>query len=192
MDHKSDHTSDAHLLAQLKTGDLPAFDLLYKRYWKDIYAIAFRRLQHAQHAQDITQDIFLQLWQKRTELRIDNLPAYLATSARNKVFNLRVREQRFTPINELLADVQQHAEATDAQLIRDEFRVAYTALLKGLTPVQKQIFTLKYFEDLSTDEIAGQLSLSRKTVQNQNSMALAKLRSSLGLLAMLIFLCKNW
>lgn len=191
MDHKSDFISDAQLLSQLKSGERAAFDALYQRYWKDVYRIAFKRLQHEAHAQDITQDIFLLLWQKRAELRIDNLPAYLATSARNKVFNLRIKEQRFTPITELLADVRQHADQTDAQLIREEFKIAYTALLKGLTPVQQQIFELKYFEDFDTDEIAEKLSLSKKTVQNQNSLALAKLRSSLGLLALLILMYKN-
>jgi RNA polymerase sigma-70 factor (family 1) len=190
MDHNSDLTSDATLLALLKAGDPPAFDALYKRYWKDIYAIAFKRLQHSQQAQDITQDIFLQLWQKRSSLLIENLPAYLATSARNKVFNLRLKEQRFTPITELLSEVRQHADLADARLIRDEFKIAYSALLKGLTPVQKEIFELKYFEDFSTDEIAEKLSLSKKTVQNQTSLALSKLRSSLGLLALLILFYK--
>ncbi|SHN21064.1 RNA polymerase sigma factor [Mucilaginibacter sp. OK098] len=185
---EDDKVQDKLLLLKLKDGSTEAFDALYEKYWKEIYTAAFKRLQDPAQAKDITQDIFLQLWLKREENNIDNLPAYLFTATKNKVFNWMEKERRFTPVPELLLQLKTSRDQTDAELLRKEFMKAYEALIDTLTQSQQQIFRMRYQQDLSTSEIAELLDISRKTVQNQLGKAVAQLRASLLLVSLVILM----
>jgi RNA polymerase sigma factor (sigma-70 family) len=184
---QDDRAEDELLLLQLKEGNEQAFDHLYDKYWQQVYAAAFKRLQDPARAKDITQDIFLQLWLKRMEKGIGNLPAYLSVAVRNNVWKLMRKEERYTPIPELLFNLGA-MDRTDAELLRGEFEKAYEALVDALTPAQQTIFRMRYHEDMSTSLIAGELEISRKTVQNQLRLAVAHLRASLTLILLLFLL----
>lgn len=179
---------DKLLLLKLKEGSIEAFDALYDKHWKSVYAAAFKRLQDPDQAKDITQDIFLQLWLKREESRIDNLPAYLHIATRNKVYNWMEKERRFVPVPELMLQLKSSRDQTDADLIRKDFEAACEALINTLTTSQQHIFRMRYQQDMSTSEIADVLSISRKTVQNQLGKAVAQLRASLLLLSIIILI----
>ncbi|TSJ40537.1 RNA polymerase sigma-70 factor [Mucilaginibacter corticis] len=183
-----DKIQDKLLLLKLKEGNTDAFDALYEKYWKGVYAAAFKRLQNPDQAKDITQDVFLQLWLKRESTNIDNLPAYLFTATRNKVFNWMEKERRYTPVPELLLQLKTSCDQTDAEVLRKEFMKACEALINTLTESQQRIFRMRYQQDLSTSEIADLLSISRKTVQNQLGKAVAQLRASMLLLALIMLL----
>ncbi len=83
--------NDAELLALLSNASKPAFDKLYNKYWKQVYNTAYKRLNDTDKAQDVAQDVFVQLWIRGTKAPIENLSAYLHTAARNGVFNLPSR-----------------------------------------------------------------------------------------------------
>lgn len=168
------------LLQQLQGNEVAAFDALYDKYWGAVYTAAYKRLKDANYAKDITQDIFLQLWHRRHELEIENLSAYLYTSVRNNVLKWMEKEQRITPIPELLDQTNASKDAADAKLLRKEFMIKYENLINTLTSSQQQIFRMRYQLDLSTAEIAEQLNVSRKTVQNQLGKSMANLRELLG------------
>jgi RNA polymerase sigma-70 factor (family 1) len=185
---EDDKVHDKLLLLKLKDGSTEAFDALYEKYWKGIYAAAFKRLQDPAQAEDITQDVFLQLWLKREENNIDNLPAYLFTATKNKVFNWMEKERRFIPVPELLLQLKTSCDQTDAEVLRKEFMKAYEELISTLTQSQQQIFRMRYQQDLSTSEIAERLDISRKTVQNQLGKAVAQLRASLLLISLVILI----
>ena len=185
---EDDKVQDKLLLLKLKEGNTDAFDALYEKYWKEIYTAAFKRLQDPAQAKDITQDVFLQLWLKREENNIDNLPAYLFTATKNKVYNWMEKERRFTPVPELLLQLKTSHDQTDAEILRKEFMKAYEALIDTLTQSQQQIFRMRYQQDLSTSEIAELLDISRKTVQNQLGKAVAQLRASLLLVSLVILI----
>jgi RNA polymerase sigma-70 factor (family 1) len=180
---KDDSVDDKLLLLKLKEGNREAFDVLYEKYWQGIYAAAFKRLQDSDQAKDMTQDVFLQLWLKREESDISNLSGYLYTSVKNMIFNWMERERRFTPVPELLLHLKVSMDKADAGILLKEFMQAYEALIATLTPSQQVIFRLRYQQDLSTTEIAEQLDISRKTVQNQLTKAVAQLRASLTLIS---------
>lgn len=181
--------ADKWLLAQLKEGSRTAFDALYERYWEQVYGAAYKRLQDAGFAKDITQDIFLQLWLRRGELEIDNLPAYLFTAVRNNVFKRMEKEKRYTPIPELMSLPDAPSNAADGTILRKEFMKVYEALIKTLTPSQQEIFRMRYQQDMTTAQIAEQLNISRKTVQNQLGKSIIHLRESL--LVALVFLLQQ-
>ena len=171
-------SNDQLLLQQLQSNDAAAFDALYDRYWKLVYSAAYKRLKDENYAKDITQDIFLQLWQRRHQLTITHLPAYLYTAVRNNVLKLMEKTQRITPVPELLE--QTANEGADAALLRKEFMIKYENLINTLTASQQQIFRMRYQQELSTAEIAEKLNISRKTVQNQLGKSMNNLRELLG------------
>lgn len=171
---------DVTLLGKLKEGSMEAFNALYDRYWETVYNAAFKRLGDADPAKDITQDFFLQLWNRRQELHILNLPAYIHTAVRNRVLNVLEARRQFLPMANLLLQEPVAGEHADALARRNEWIRQYNALIEALPPARQEIFRLRYNEGVSSEEIARQLNISRKTVQNQLGKALAKLRSTLG------------
>ena len=179
MAESQEQTSiDQLLLQQLQNSDAAAFDALYDKYWKLVYSAAYKRLKDENYAKDITQDIFLQLWQRRHQLTITHLPAYLYTAVRNNVLKWMEKTQRITPVPELLE--QTANEGADAALLRKEFMIKYENLINTLTAAQQQIFRMRYQQELSTAEIAEKLNISRKTVQNQLGKSMNNLRELLG------------
>ncbi|RZM00881.1 MAG: hypothetical protein EOO88_58355, partial [Pedobacter sp.] len=93
-----DSADDAVLLAQLNVGSKSAFDVLYNRHWELVYRSAYKRLNDAEKAQDVAQDVFVQLWIRGNKSLIENLPAYLLVSARNGVFKVMEKEARHIDI----------------------------------------------------------------------------------------------
>lgn len=176
---------DAMLLQKLKEGNTMAYRALYSKYWEQTYNSIYKRLKNHDQAEDITQDIFLQLWVKREEVQIENLGAYLFVSGRNSVYRWMAEQHKFTPIAGLITELESYGERPDAKLLTMEFMRAYEALIDTLPGAQQTIFRLRYQQDLSPDEIATQLDLSPKTVRNQLGRALATLRSSLTALAVI-------
>ncbi|MBC6491401.1 RNA polymerase sigma factor [Flavihumibacter stibioxidans] len=181
-------TNDHQLLMELKSGSNLAFDALYDRYWEAVYTAAYKRLRDESSAKDITQDIFLQVWLRRNELEISNLKAYLLTAVRNNVLKKMEKENRFVPVPLLLLQLKTAGDKADADLMEKEFLKLYDAMVQSLTPSQQQIFRMRFQHDLSTEEIAEKLDISRKTVQNQLGKSVARLRESLLFFAVLFLL----
>ncbi|MGF1923499.1 MAG: RNA polymerase sigma factor, partial [Bacteroidia bacterium] len=152
------------------------------------YNAAYKRLKDADYAKDITQDIFLQIWHRRKEMNIEHFAPYLFTAVRNNVFKWIQKEQKFTPIPELLAHLSHAKDQADAELLRKEFMLKYEALVNTLTPAQQEIFRMRFHDDLSTKEIAEKLNITRKTVQNQLGKSVTQLRDSLDLLYIVVLL----
>lgn len=182
---------DKELLLMLSEGDEKAFRELYARYWKKLYAAAFKRIPDHDAVKDILQDIFLQLWLRREHLDITHLSAYLFHAVRNQVFKRFEKDRRYVPIETLLLELGYSAATADMRVLREELRKAYEALLATLTPSQQTIVQLRFEEDLTTDEIAQRLDISRKTVQNQLRIALLQIRSTL-VSVLVLTLLKDW
>lgn len=174
------HTyNDSELTGLLKSGDQNAYIALYSKYWAQTYNHIYKRLKDHNQAEDITQDIFLQLWAKREHKEIENLSAYLYGAARNSVYKTIAKQAKFMPIADLLNDIESYHDGADTNLIKIEFLRAYEALINALPEGQKTIFKMRFNEDLSPEEIARALNISPKTVRNQLGKALSSLRASL-------------
>ena len=182
---------DCLLWQKIREGSAESFNILYDKYWEIVYVSAMKRLKNHDQAQDITQDVFSQLWLKRKGLQIDNVPAYLHIAVRNRVLNLFEKERRYIPFEQLLYDnINLQGEYADALALQNEFLNAYRALVDSLPFQRKKIFLQYYEQGLSTEEIARQLVLSRKTVQNQLGRAVSYLRANLSHLFLLwIIIC---
>lgn len=181
----STHT-DQELIALLKLGDELAYRQLYNNHWAQTYNNIYKRLKDHDKAEDITQDIFLQLWIKREVVNIENVAGYLFIAARNCVFRSMEQSAHLIPIADLLTDLESSHDHADGHLLTVEFMRAYEALVNALPEGQQTIFRMRFNEDLSPDEIAAALGLSPKTVRNQLGKAIATLRASMMMLAAIL------
>jgi len=182
-------SEDCRLLEKLREDCVESFNMLYDKYWQTVYINSLKRLKNHDQAQDITQDIFASLWLRRSEQQIENLPAYLYSAVRNRVLNVFEREKRYIPIEQLLFD-RPHPQnnPADALTLQNELLNRYQSLVGSLPSQRKMIFRKYYEEGRSTQEIASQLSLSRKTVQNQLCRAVTFLRTRLSQLFFLVMI----
>lgn len=180
-----DGYTDHELLFLVRKSDRTAFTELYERHWDTVYSQAFRKLKDGDVAKDITQEVFIYLWAHRETNLIGNLEAYLFSCVRNNIFRLLKKESRFICISDLVMEARACCSEADALILQKELVNSYELLIKSMAPAQKLIYEMRFHEDLSTLEIAQQLNISRKTVQNQLTRALTLLRSSLTFIAVL-------
>lgn len=181
----SDSSQDEVLWNKVTQGCEQSFRTLYDKYWQSTYSAAYKRLRDAELAKDIVQEIFTHLWCKRASLQIDNLPGYIHVAVRNRVLKQVSKEKQYHPYFDLLENLSTVHLQADSRLLAKEFFKAYEALIKTLPAKKQLIFRLRYQEDMSTREIALELGVSRKTVQNQLGKAVEQLRVSLILLLVL-------
>jgi RNA polymerase sigma-70 factor (family 1) len=168
---------DSVLVQQLSQDDRKAFEMIYTRYWRLLLDMAWKGLQNKQTAEDLVQGVFLSLWQKREQVHINNLEAYLKTAVRYKVLNHIVRTKRTCEFFESFYGIFQEQNTPESTFLAKnvlELIHAYAAIL----PVKRrEIFMLYIRSRLSTKEIAECLGLSQKTVQNQLGISLQGLRA---------------
>jgi RNA polymerase sigma-70 factor (family 1) len=173
--------SDQTLLELLRDQDVSAFDEIYRRYWRVLYSIVYRRLQSREISEEIVQDIFTSLWVNRQTSAIQNLAAYLSTAAKYKVINHVAREisrQAYTQHqHSLLVTLQNNC--TEETVLHDDFHGALEREIEKLPTKRRQIVKLHKNEDLSLKQVATQLGISEKTAENQYGKALKALKLNL-------------
>ncbi|SFH34060.1 RNA polymerase sigma factor [Pedobacter insulae] len=169
---------DSELLNELANGNRTAFDLLYNRHWKMVFDAAYKRVESVDDAKDIAQEVFVQLWQRRTKSPIKQIKSYLFVAARNGVFKHFEQSNKFVS-NADAAHEEQDPIHADQHLLYKEFVESFAQLVATLPPQQQQIFKMRFEQDMSSQEIAEALGISPKTVRNLLGRSLATLRASL-------------
>lgn len=163
----------------MKSGDRSAFDAIYERYWRKLYAESFKRLKNIQQIEELVQDIFADLWLKRDIKEVLNLKSYLMMCTRYQVFAIYRKERNNPEFEEPLEHMAFYSIHADSLLNEKELK-GCIAIWLALQPAKRgEIFRLKYMEDLTTREISELLNISQKTVQNQLVTAYASLRAFL-------------
>ena len=184
MNHKTQNADTASLVQALGKGSVEAFDQLYSMFRpkvdRVVSAIVGGGISNYQVVNDIAQNVFLNVWKKRSQIAstVKDFNAYLFMMTRNEALNFLSRyTMPFADLKETLPalspdDLQLGAEARDLQS-----RVA--AAVKLLPPQQRRVFELSRIKELSCKEIAQELGLSPKTVENHLSRALKDIRKTL-------------
>jgi RNA polymerase sigma-70 factor (family 1) len=178
--------TDDELVAQLRAGDRMAFEAIYRRYWPLLYAIAYKRLADQEQTADVLQEVFARCWIKREALQIHHLPAYLSSAVRYEVIRYLTRTKTalsfFEPFEALLLE----GETPEERLIAKELQELVYKYADTLPVKKRQIFLLHVRNKLSTREIAGELQIAQKTVQNQLGSALQGLKTHLAPVVLVI------
>lgn len=176
---KDDVYNEKELLQLLAAGDEHAFRRLFDAFRDKIYFYIFRMTESRQTAEDVLQDVFLKLWQERTQLhKIDNLNAWIYRLALNRTINGMKRVARETLI---LAELGRpintpDVPATDDRLIQLELKKMLDLAVEKLPAQQKKVFHLSRVEGLKHKEIASQLNISPFTVKKHMQQALHFIR----------------
>lgn len=183
----------------LAQGSETAFRQLYDKHWPAIYKVAYRYLQSADLAEDIVQEIFSKLWQKRTEFtEVQHLHVYLVTMTRNMAYkHLKKLAIEAVANYEFAKKETPSINAGEAAVLDKQYEALLEQAVELLPPQRKHIFQLAKVEGLSHEAIAERLQISPNTVKNQMVAALQFIRhrlqhhiSSVMLLALLDELTK--
>ncbi|WP_121812233.1 RNA polymerase sigma-70 factor [Mucilaginibacter kameinonensis] len=186
--------SDDRLIALIQVNDLAAFEHIYNKYWSKLYLSAYNILRDRQVSEDITQEVLVSLWMKRSSMQVTtSLNAYLYTAVRYRVFNVlrsgKVKADLFNSLEELFSN-----NGGEEILSEKEINRLLEQGVAELPEKCRQIFLMSRKEHLSTKEIAERLGISPKTVENQLTIALNRLRKTLGdfVCMALIMFCGRW
>lgn len=173
--------TDAELWRQICLDNKKAFDTLFGRYWALIYDTAFAYLKDEDLASQIVHDIFLKIWQKRYSYQIKSFEAYLRVAARYHVYKeLKARKSVSLVYIEDYTNVATAGRSQndgEENIATVELEQALQKSLNQLPKRCREIFCLSRRSHLSNDEISKKLSISKRTVENQLTVALQYLRN---------------
>jgi RNA polymerase sigma-70 factor (ECF subfamily) len=175
---------DATLVNRLLQKDVNAFEQLYDRHSRAIYGLVLRILQQAGTAEEVVQDVFLQLWRNAAQYDSSRGPfvPWLFTLARNRALDtLRLKSERQRRREDQTEELPPVASAPEYEKQLDERRRAerVRALMALLNPKQKRAIELAYFEGLSHSEIAASLKEPLGTVKSWIRNGLLRLKEGL-------------
>lgn len=167
---------DNKLLAELLSkSDELAFTEIYSRFWQKLFAVAYNRLKEIQVAEDIVHDVFASLWANREKIEVELLENYLATATKYMVLGKikrKERERTFNasnqaPILEMQIENSLHYKCI-LELVKNE--------VEKLPEKCRLIFKCSRNEGMPVKQIARELHISPKTVENQLAKALKQLK----------------
>ena len=159
--------------------DNRAFEELFREYFPSLMAFSRRILGNEDDAREVVHQVFINLWEKRSEIDLTtSLKSYLFTSVNNRSLNVIRDRKKFSSeeVPERAGEWDVSAEIESMEL-EEKIRGAIDALPEKC----REIFELNRFDGLTYNEIAKQLDISVKTVENQISKALKILREKVAL-----------
>jgi RNA polymerase sigma factor (sigma-70 family) len=173
------------LFDRVRGGDREAFRKIFRQHMQSVYWAAFGVLQSRADSEEVMQDAFMTMWEKRASIELvgeSTLP-WLVTTARYLALNRRRSEarKRRDPLDEN-ADVLDKALAPENAAVANEARQHIEVVMALMPLVDQEIFWLCLVGDLSYKEAARQLGISHGAVRNRLSRLRARLRSEISLL----------
>lgn len=154
-------------LSKAMLGDTKSFDIIYSFYYPLVTKFILKFVKSQSIAEDITQDIFLNIWNKRADLaKVVSFKAYLFTIAKNQTLNfLRKAATNSTVAMEIINNCELISPSVDNQIQTKEYFEYLNGLINNLTPQSREIFYLCRQEKKTYQEIAEQLQISTNTVK---------------------------
>jgi len=177
------HT-DETLLSLVADDDKEAFTMLYRRYWESLFATASRALRSKTEAADLVQDIFLSIWNRRHDLRINSsLGAYLQTSVRYSVIKYIEKNITRRDYLVLLTEVLVNSQPPDAesQIQVKELQHTIQSAVEQMPKKMREVYQLSRKHHLSHKEIAERLDISDETVKKHIQHALQIIKTAISL-----------
>lgn len=171
--------SASEVTARLKANDEKAFEYLFKEYYQRLSYYAFNYLKDHDLSEETVQQVFCGIWQDRAKYSvIDSWASFLFRAVKNHCLN-QIKHQK---VKDEYQKYQQHVmdgmETSDV-VIEQELEVKILEVIESMPPERKKVFQKSRWEGLKYKEIAQELNISVKTVENQMGKALAFLRKEL-------------
>lgn len=173
--------SDTQILTAIGQGDERIFEQVFRKYYGGLCTYGRSILQDADEAEEIVQNVFVSIWEKRQEIEItQSLKSYLYRAVHNHCLNrikhLKVRDEH----QQYAVHYQEFSYESVSQTVYKNELEQQLAVAIGKLPEQcRIIFKMSRFDELKYQEIADQMGLSVKTIENQIGKALKILRTEL-------------
>lgn len=161
-----------------QNSDQQAFKELYLAYFDRLYKFAFSILHSAEFAEEAVNDVFLNIWQKRSTLKnIASLSSYLFISTKNTSFNYlsKFRKERNTSLDDVLVRFEADELTPETAFFTAEIRSEIEQAINQLPPKTKLVFQMAKVEGMKYKEIADILNISVNTIDNHIATAVKKL-----------------
>lgn len=174
--------TEQELISLLRSGSQFAFERLFENYSQKLYRFSLSYLKSETEAEEIVQDVFLKLWENRDKLRNEtSFQSYLFTIAFNDIrknFNKKARDERYrTEIFDFLSDENPSIE-TNPDF--ETLVVKLESLIDQMPDRRKEIFRKRKQEGKAIRDIAREMEISQKTVENQITEAMNFLKKEFG------------
>ncbi|MFD2555558.1 RNA polymerase sigma factor [Sphingobacterium tabacisoli] len=169
---------DEDWLKQLSEGTNEAYEKLFATYWPRIYSLVHMLVKSDIQAEDLTQDIFIKIWNNKEELpQIRNLDAYIYTVARNASLDFLKKRVLVTDnLENLIINLRDDALGPEQQLVYKDLKNCLRDGIDALPVNIREVFILSRYEGLSHEEIAVQLGISVYTSKTYVVRGLKALR----------------
>lgn len=171
--------TEEQILTRLRAGDRQAFELIYREYAPRLNAYCLNITKSAEDAQDLVQEAFAVLWEKRDTVHT-GIASFLFAIVKNQlisVFRRRIHEPQYEDYVEYVNDIR--LSTFREPMLYDEYRRAISDILRSLPEQQRTVFVLHRLQGLSHKQIAEQLHLSEQTTRNLLSLSLKEIRQQL-------------
>jgi RNA polymerase sigma-70 factor (family 1) len=175
--------SDEDLLHRMVDDDQAAFTCLYRRHWEALFVSTVRVIGNREDAEDIIQEVFASLWNRRKALNLTGrLAGYLQVSVKYKAINYIDRNITRRHYLETLSRVADAGTAASPEVLLrvKEVQQLIQTVIESMPPKMREVFQLSRREHLSHKEIATRLGISEETVKKHIQHAMQLLRSALG------------
>ena len=180
--------SDEHLCDLLKEDDEKAMEVLLNRYWEPLYKMTVSVLDDVLLCEDIIQEGFIKIWNDRKSLRFTHsIKAYLFAAVRYEVYRQVKRGMR--KVEQMASYEPRFVEFYNPQkkLELEELMERVEWIVNQLPDRCREIYQLSRKDNLSRKEIASRLNVSTKTVENQLTIALRRIRVGISKILFLLF-----
>ena len=171
-----DDTITKEVLLSLQNGDHKAFEVVFVAYFDKVKYFVERIIRSEDEAEELAQDLFMKLWINHKAIDVQkSFSGFLFTMAHNASFNyLKHKEVQNNYLN--TTGYLEETASTEEMIYAKEIALLIEMTVNKMPEQRKKIFQLSRNEGLSNDEIANRLNISKKTVENQLSLALKDLR----------------
>jgi RNA polymerase sigma-70 factor (ECF subfamily) len=190
--------SDSTAITLIKQGSQKAFERLFKDHFKSLHAYAYTFLKDDEQAEEVVQNVFCRVWEKRDQLKTDgSIKAYLYRAVHNESLNYLKHQKVRASFGVYYADeMEQNTggdEPASKKLMAAELQRHIEKAMSELPEQCRIIFQLSRFEQLKYQQIADQMGLSIKTIENQMGKALRVMRQKLAeFLPIILLLLIDW
>jgi RNA polymerase sigma-70 factor (family 1) len=184
--------SDLDLLQHLKQDDEKALSALYFRYWDKLLVIAANRIDELELAEEAVQDVFLSIWKRRHTIELKyTLSTYLAVAVKYRVITKQQKQFQYTSkmAPPLDSSDMNFAPAADEWILEKEILQRIEASVQRLPEKCRIVFRMSREDGKTYKQIAAELEISEKTVEQHLSKAIKHLRSDLTMLSPAILVC---
>ncbi len=173
-------SEDHSIIKKLRKGDVLSFDMVYEKYHKRVYYFALGYLKSREDAEEVVQEVFLNLWKSRDQIKehfvFSRYLFRITFNSIHKVFRKQTSDRKH--LEQFMKDIVIEDDSTNIDIEYDNLLETANSYIEKLPARQKLVFQLSISEHLTNEEIAKRFNISKKTVDNYISDARAFLKKS--------------